>query len=116
MTTARKNLIGPASTPYYHCMARCVRRAFLYGRDDFSGKNYDHRRQWVVDRLKELAGIFSIKVCAYAVMSNHYHVVLHIHRKPAIPAIYTSKVVYFLIPMFVQPLQHLHNPIMACTL
>ncbi len=79
MTLPRTSLIDPSSTPYYHCMARCVRRAFLCGEDHLTGKNYEHRKVWVVDRLKELADIFAIEVCAYAVMSNHYHVVLHIN-------------------------------------
>ncbi|WP_461534765.1 transposase [Spongorhabdus nitratireducens] len=83
MTQARSNLIDPSSTPYYHCIARCVRRAWLCGEDHLTGKNYEHRRQWVVDRLEALVDIFAIEVCAYAVMSNHYHVVLHINRHPA---------------------------------
>ncbi|WP_422492053.1 hypothetical protein [Endozoicomonas sp. ALD068] len=32
MAQARSTLIDPGSTPYYHCMARCVRQAYLCGR------------------------------------------------------------------------------------
>ncbi|MGY0216268.1 transposase [Endozoicomonadaceae bacterium StTr2] len=83
MTQARRALIDPETTPYYHCMARCVRKAFLCGEDHLTGRNYEHRRQWVVARLEALVDIFAIEVCAYAVMSNHYHVVLHINKEPA---------------------------------
>ena len=76
MTIARHQLVDAAATPYYHCIARCVRRAFLCGRDDFSGNNYEHRKQWVVDRLAVLAQAFTLEICAYAIMSNHYHLVL----------------------------------------
>ena len=79
MTLARKYLISPEDTPYYHVMARCVRRAFLCGIDKYSGNNYEHRRQPIVDRIKFLAGIFNIDVCAYSIMSNHYHLVLKIN-------------------------------------
>lgn len=78
MPQARYRLVDTATTPYYHCMARCVRRAFLCGRDRYSGKCFDHRKQWILDQVKLLSSLFSIEVCAYAIMSNHFHLVLHV--------------------------------------
>ena len=78
MPTPRESQVDLSVTPYYHCVARCVRRAFLCGKDSYSGQNFEHRREWVRERLRFLAGVFAIDICAYAVMSNHLHVVLHV--------------------------------------
>lgn len=83
MTTARKNLISLVDTPYYHCISRCVRRAYLCGEDKVSGKSFEHRRQWVEDKLIALSKVFAIDICAYAVMSNHTHLVLFIDEDKA---------------------------------
>tara|TARA_B100000700_G_C14994583_1_gene833115 strand:- start:721 stop:1710 length:990 start_codon:yes stop_codon:yes gene_type:complete len=78
MATPRRNLISVSNTPYYHCISRCVRRAFLCGHDPLTGRSYEHRRDWVEKKLLQLGRIFCIDICAYAVMSNHTHLVLHI--------------------------------------
>ncbi len=43
------------------------------------GENYEHRKPWVVKKLKELSEVFAINVCAYAIMSNH--VILHVEQR-----------------------------------
>ena len=78
MTLPRKSLVSLSDTPFYHCVSRCVRRAFLCGVDAYSGKSYEHRRNWLEYLLLRTADIFAIRLCSYAVMSNHYHVVLHV--------------------------------------
>ncbi len=37
MTYARKTLVSLTDTPYYHVVARCVRRAWLWGYDEYAG-------------------------------------------------------------------------------
>ncbi len=68
MTMARKRLVREGQRGVYHCMVRCVRRAFLCGADPYSGRNYDHRKEWVRSRLEKLAGAFALDVLAYSVM------------------------------------------------
>jgi len=78
MTYARSILVPPGSPGTYHCVSRCVRRAWLCGEDQGSGRSYEHRRQWVEDSIAELADVFAVAVWSYAVMSNHLHVVVEV--------------------------------------
>jgi hypothetical protein len=73
---ARREIVDPYQVGIYHCVARCVRRAFLCGWDALSGKSFDHRKQWVQQRLEELAALFAVDICGFAVLSNHLHLVL----------------------------------------
>ncbi|MBO1520188.1 transposase [Oceanisphaera pacifica] len=83
MAKPRVAQVSLQDTPFYHCVSRTVRRAFLCGVDEVSGRTFEHRRQWLEKRLLFLTQAFAIDITAYAVMSNHVHVVLRIDAETA---------------------------------
>jgi hypothetical protein len=66
----RRETFDDSAIGIYHCTNRCVRRAFLCGQDRTTGRSFDHRRQWVRDRLEELASIFATDHLNFSVMEN----------------------------------------------
>jgi REP element-mobilizing transposase RayT len=89
MTLPRNQYVNESEPGVYHCFCRCVRRAFLCGYDTSSNRDLSHRKDWLVDRLHHLAGIFAIEVCAYAIMANHYHTLLR--TRPDIAARWSDR-------------------------
>jgi len=89
MGLPRSSYVQEGQEGVYHCFSRCVRRAFLYGFDALTGRDFSHRKEWLVERLRYLAAIFAIEVCAYAVMENHYHTILR--TRPDIVASWSDR-------------------------
>jgi putative transposase len=89
MLKSRSSQVSLIDTPYYHCVSRCVRRAFLCGTvaalliNIQARARYEHRRSWVEDKVLWLSSLFDIGICAYAVMSNHVHLVLCVDKDKA---------------------------------
>ena len=73
---ARSDVFDPFVKSAYHCIQRCVRRSHLCGDDPLTGKNFDHRKLWLENRLAQLAGGFGIDVIGHSIMSNHFHLIL----------------------------------------
>ncbi len=84
MTRPRKALVSVETTPYYHIVSRCVRRTFLCGYDTTTDTCYEHRRQWIEERIRLLSSLFAVDICTYAVMSNHYHLVVKLDPEQAL--------------------------------
>ena len=72
----RKDVFDPDVVGVYHCTSRCVRGAFLCGVDQRTGRNYQHRKRWIYNRLRELVTIFTVDVLGHDILDNHYHVIL----------------------------------------
>jgi len=73
---ARRDVVDPAVIQVMNCSNRCVRRAFLCGDDPVTGKSFEYRRGWIRRRMEFLSSIFGIDCLTYAILSNHFHVVL----------------------------------------
>ena len=66
----REQQFDPNNPPWIHCISRCVRGAFL------CGEGLEHRKDWIEKRLALLAKYCAVQIGAYAIMSNHLHIVL----------------------------------------
>ena len=75
MTTPRRTLVDQTGPMFYHLVSRCVRRAWLCGRQ--GRHDFSHRKAWITDRLAHLCPSFSLEVHAYSIMSNHFHLVVY---------------------------------------
>ena len=73
---ARAEVFSSSEVAVVHVMNRVVRRCFLLGNDPVSGKNYDHRKQWIEDQLRRQAACFGIDLLGFAILSNHFHLIL----------------------------------------
>jgi REP element-mobilizing transposase RayT len=73
---ARADLVDPNEVATFHCIHRCVRRSYLCGADPYTGRNYDHRKAWIEQRIEWLSRYFGIDVVGYSIMSNHFHLIL----------------------------------------
>lgn len=76
MATARSELVDNQVALYYHLVSTCVRQSWLCGIDRATGKDYSHRKAWLVKRIEQLARCYAVEVMAYTVMSNHFHLVV----------------------------------------
>ena len=73
---ARVEIFSPDEVTIVHVMNRVVRRCFLLGNDPVTGNNYDHRKVWIEEQLQRLAACFGIDLLCFAILSNHFHLIL----------------------------------------
>ncbi|MCA9136787.1 MAG: hypothetical protein KDB00_08510 [Planctomycetales bacterium] len=69
----RSDKIDPRTIQVIHAVSRTTRACWLLGDDPISGKNYDHRKDWIENLVVRFAAQFAIDVLSYSILSNHHH-------------------------------------------
>ena len=85
----RAEVFAPDEIATVHVMNRLVRRCYLFGTDAYSGKNYDHRKNWIEDELERVAAYFGIDCLNFAILSNHFHLILR--SRPDLVALWDNR-------------------------
>lgn len=83
MPRPRYSQVSVDTTPYYHIICRCVRRGYLCGYDSVTKQDYSHRQSWLEERIRLIASLFAIDIAGYAILSNHYHLVVRLAPQQA---------------------------------
>ncbi|GAA5505647.1 hypothetical protein [Novipirellula caenicola] len=86
---ARSEVFDPDEIAIAHTSNRTVRRCFLMGDDPISGKNFDHRKVWIEQRLIHFAGTFGVDLLCFSILSNHFHLILR--SRPDVVALWDDK-------------------------
>ena len=88
-------LIREHGEAFYHCMSRVVDRRFIFGDEQ---KRFFHR--WM-RRLERFCGV---EVVTYCLMSNHFHLLVRVPDRQAMPAL-TPQRLRELLPLIYSPAQ-----------
>jgi hypothetical protein len=67
----RRDIIDNNEVGVYHCYNRCVRAESLLSEDLTKGPSYEQRKDWLLGMLTFLAGIFSIDILKYAIITAY---------------------------------------------
>jgi hypothetical protein len=76
MTCARSAIAPPDQHGCFHVVTRCVRQSFLCGVDAASGRSFEHRRDWVEERIRPPGSsgyypcVSSVRVLAFSAMPS----------------------------------------------
>lgn len=87
MAIPRRNIIDPSRPTVCHCVSRCVRRCLLLEARD-GDSDPDRWKRMLADRAVELVTLFAIDVVEWAILGNHFHLLLATH--PDLVALWTD--------------------------